>query len=604
MAKVLGIENPAKVLGVASIASVNGVVLAVAPTLATTTTVTAITDVTASSGGNVTDDGGASITARGVCWNTSGSPTTSDSKTTDGTGTGAFTSSLTSLSAGQLYYVRSYATNSVGTSYGTQVSFTSLHLPVLATTTTVTAITDITASSGGNVTDDGGASITARGVCWNTSGSPTTSNSKTTDGTGTGAFTSSLTSLSAGQLYYVRSYATNSVGTSYGAQVSFTSLHIPVLATTTTVTSITDITASSGGNVTDDGGASITARGICWSTSSNPTTANSKTTNGTGTGTYASSLTSLGGIGQLYYVRSYATNSVGTGYGAQVSFNALYTYMVATGGTITTSGDYKTHTFNSGSTFTVSAIGQNATYGNKVDYLVVAGGGGGGGAIIGGGGGAGEVDQVTGSTVTATGYSVTVGAGGAGQDNNRGINGSNSVFSSTTSLGGGNGGQYLAQRDGGNGGSGGGAGPASPQSYTLRGDGVDGANTGASYLHGHNGGNGSTTNESGGGGGAVNVGLVGVATTTGGDGGPGLNAADTLSTLDIGGGGGGTAYSKPRGEATHGGGAGGRGGTSPTDPEHGTANTGGGGGGCERSLTIKKGGSGGSGVVIIRYKFQ
>jgi hypothetical protein len=91
------------------------------------------------------------------------------------------------------------------------------------TTTLITSITTTTSSGGGNVTSDGGATVTARGVCWGTAASPTISNSKTTDGTGTGAFTSNLTGLTASTLYYVRAYATNSIGTSYGSQTSFTS---------------------------------------------------------------------------------------------------------------------------------------------------------------------------------------------------------------------------------------------------------------------------------------------------------------------------------------------------------------------------------------------
>jgi len=96
---------------------------AAAPTI-TTTAATSVTTSTATSGGNVTSDGGATVTARGVCWNTSGTPTITDSKTSDGTGAGAFTSSLTGLSASTTYYARAYATNSVGTSYGSQVSLT------------------------------------------------------------------------------------------------------------------------------------------------------------------------------------------------------------------------------------------------------------------------------------------------------------------------------------------------------------------------------------------------------------------------------------------------------------------------------------------------
>jgi len=95
-------------------------------------------------------------------------------------------------------------------------------LPVV-TTTNVTDITEITATTGGNVTSDGNAEVTSRGVCWNTSENPTIANNKTSDGTGTGSFTSSLTQLTPGTNYYGRAFATNSEGPGYGNQVSFTS---------------------------------------------------------------------------------------------------------------------------------------------------------------------------------------------------------------------------------------------------------------------------------------------------------------------------------------------------------------------------------------------
>ena len=95
--------------------------------------------------------------------------------------------------------------------------------PAISATTTVTSITASTAASGGNITSDGGAAVTSRGVCWSISANPTTSNSKTTDGTGTGTFSSGITGLAASTTYYVRDYAVNSAGTSYGTQVSFTS---------------------------------------------------------------------------------------------------------------------------------------------------------------------------------------------------------------------------------------------------------------------------------------------------------------------------------------------------------------------------------------------
>ena len=132
-----------------------------------------------------------------------------------------FSYSVTGLTSGTTYYVRAYATNSVGTAYGSEVSFTTLALPTV-TTTAASNIGTATASSGGNVTASGGATVTARGVCWSTSHNPTISNSKTTNGSGTGSFTSSLTGLTSGTTYYVRAYATNSVGTAYGSEVSFT----------------------------------------------------------------------------------------------------------------------------------------------------------------------------------------------------------------------------------------------------------------------------------------------------------------------------------------------------------------------------------------------
>jgi uncharacterized protein (TIGR02145 family) len=191
----------------------------------TTTAVSSITSTTASSGGNISNDGGGAVTARGVVWSTSQNPTIAlTTKTTDGTGTGSFTSNLTGLSPGTVYYVRAYATNSAGTAYGNQLSFTSAAV-VLATitTTTTSSITSTTASSGGNISNDGGGAVTARGVIWSTNQNPTIAlTTKTVDGTGTGSFTSNLTGLSPSTLYYVRAYATNSAGTAYGNQQTLT----------------------------------------------------------------------------------------------------------------------------------------------------------------------------------------------------------------------------------------------------------------------------------------------------------------------------------------------------------------------------------------------
>jgi hypothetical protein len=141
-----------------------------------------------------------------------------------GSGTGSFSCSVADLSANTTYYLRAFATNSVGTSYGDQVSFTTTSptAPVV-TTTAASSVASTTATSGGNVTSDGGSTVTAKGICWSTSTGPTIAlSTKTTDGTGTGSFTSSITGLTLGLTYYVRAYATNNIGTSYGSEVTFT----------------------------------------------------------------------------------------------------------------------------------------------------------------------------------------------------------------------------------------------------------------------------------------------------------------------------------------------------------------------------------------------
>jgi uncharacterized protein (TIGR02145 family) len=176
-------------------------------------------------GGDVTADCGLPVTSRGVCWSTSENPTTIDNKTIDGDGTGQFTSSITGLSINSQYYVRAYATNGKGTSYGFQIFFKTLSTPSV-TTSFLTSVTTSSAVSGGNVTSDGGASITASGVCWSTSPNPTADlATKTTDGALKGTYTSEISALTANTVYYLRAYAKNSIGTSYGNELVFKTIH-------------------------------------------------------------------------------------------------------------------------------------------------------------------------------------------------------------------------------------------------------------------------------------------------------------------------------------------------------------------------------------------
>ena len=290
----------------------------------TTDQVSNVTAISAACGGNVTADGNTGVTARGVCWDTLPDPTINNQHTTDGGGIGSFTSNITGLSSGITYYVRAYATNSVGTSYGEQRTFTTP--PLLLPTVTTDQVSNVTATSaacGGNVTADGNTGVTVRGVCWDTLPSPTISNQYTIDGGGTGSFTSNIIGLSSGTTYYARAYATNIVGTSYGEQRIFTTLSLPSIITNT-VSNITGNAAVCGGNVVSEGDASVTAFGVCWSTSQNPTVNGPHTTDGSGTGAFSSSITGLT-TGTTYYVRAYATSNVGTAYGEQLTFTTTFT---------------------------------------------------------------------------------------------------------------------------------------------------------------------------------------------------------------------------------------------------------------------------------------
>jgi len=284
-------------------------------------------------------------------------------------------------------------------------------------------------------------------------------------------------------------------------------------------------------------------------------------------------------------------------------------FVTATGGTVTTSTDYKIHTFTGDGCFVVSCAG-NPGGSTSVDYLVVAGAGGGGGANGGGGGGgAGGYRESSGVAsgsytvsplgacvsalpVSATTYPVTVGGGGSGFPSN--ANGSNSVFSTITSAGGGKAG---CQTTGSNGGSGGGG------SGNGNNAGGSGNTPPVSPPQGNDGGT-SAPNTGGGGGGAGVAGAnAAPCSPVGGVGGDGVTSSINGTPTARAGGGGGNAESYTGGPG--GAGGGGKGGDGPTgNGVAGTANTGGGGGGVDSLPGAAAGGAGGKGIVIIRYKFQ
>jgi len=274
----------------------------------------------ASCGGNVVTNGGSEIIARGVCWSTGQNPEISDSVTADGTGIGYYLSEISEVNAGKIYYVRAYAINSKGTSYGNQVI---LEIPsnVVFPTVTTTAVTNITANaatSGGTVTETGGDEVTDRGVCWSDHQNPTVSDNKTTDGTSDGQYRSQIAGLLPGT-YYVRAFATNSAGTGYGNMISFTTEKTLPVLTTKNINNISAMGAVSGGIITTNGGGTISERGICWSEAPNPSIISDKTSSGSSSASFSVAIAKAA-PNTTYYLRAYATNELGTGYGDEKSF--------------------------------------------------------------------------------------------------------------------------------------------------------------------------------------------------------------------------------------------------------------------------------------------
>lgn len=288
------------------------------PVLSTLFEVTEIMDSSAASGGFVTDDRGETVTARGVCWSTHIDPTIKDSFTVNGSGVGAFKSTMKNLQPNTSYYVRAYATNAAGTAYGSALNFKTLNLPVVKTIS-VGYITNNNATVEGVVSEGIGESVLSRGVCWSTHSFPTIKDSLTTISGGVGAFTSILKNLKPNTQYYVSAYATNSMGAGYGNVMTFSTMNFPDIKTIA-VSNIVNTTAVCGGVIVNNSGWPITACGVCWSTSPNPTIdLHTKTNNGTNSGVFKSYITNLT-YNTTYYVRAYVSCEQGTNYGEELQF--------------------------------------------------------------------------------------------------------------------------------------------------------------------------------------------------------------------------------------------------------------------------------------------
>ena len=275
----------------------------------------------------INTNNGSSLTERGICYSLSANPTISNSKSKDSnfySDLGEFTIALSNLTAGNKYYAKAYATNSYGTAYGEEITFTTLPAtPATVSTNSIYSITQNSAYCSGNISDDGGATVTERGFCYsNSTSSPTISSSKVSSGTGIGSFYTNITQLSSGTTYYVRAYSINKAGVSYGNTLSFKtqSATIPNGISINAVSNISYNLATFSGNLTSDGGATLSAQGFVYSSSTSlPTLSNSVVYSTIGIGNFSTSVTGLS-PSTIYYVRAFATNFVGTNYSNTVSF--------------------------------------------------------------------------------------------------------------------------------------------------------------------------------------------------------------------------------------------------------------------------------------------
>lgn len=284
-----------------------------------------ITQFAVSATADIVGGGEQDVIDKGVCWALSSDPTVLSDKRSLGAGAGEITASIINLVPGTTYFVRAYFQTKQETIYSKSIQFRTVGYQLATViTNSVSNVTMSGAVATATVNGSGGGTVTARGFCWNTSGMPTTAANVVVSGTGLGAFAGQITPLTAGTIYYVRPFAINQAGTSYGSQISFTTLKLATVGLLS-VSSIGRNSVNVSGLVSSDGGSAITSRGICYATNTtNPTIAsNAYTNNGSGTGNVGGTIFNLT-AGTTYYIRSYAVSAAGASYGVVTMFRTLF----------------------------------------------------------------------------------------------------------------------------------------------------------------------------------------------------------------------------------------------------------------------------------------
>jgi hypothetical protein len=255
------------------------------------------------------------IKEKGICWSLQDNPSINDNKIANNniSNIGYFFCAIKGTKPDVRYYVRSYATNKNGTSYGptSEIEYG------LILTKDVSQITLNSAKCGGVILSDGGSAITKRGVCFNLTGNPTIEDNVTINGLGVGEFESELNNLVENTQYYVRSYATNMYGTFYGITKQFKTFDIKPTISTIAASNVKFNNLTCGGIIISTGASAIIKKGLCYGTSPNPNISDNIVVNSSNLSNFTEILNNLNPE-TTYYIRAYATNNQGTGYGEQI----------------------------------------------------------------------------------------------------------------------------------------------------------------------------------------------------------------------------------------------------------------------------------------------
>lgn len=293
------------------------VIIDAAYSVVTTSEATSITYNTALAGGSVSDDGGGEIIEYGVYWDTISSPETAGKQVSMGQGLGDFTGTLSELPHGQQVYYKAYAQNSAGISVGEEFSFITNTVPTVQTST-IQSIAYDSALVGGEISSDGGETITEKGVYWSTDPIAELTGTRLPIESEAALFNTTLKNLSIFTTYYIKAFATNAAGESIGEEISFTTTGT---ATVITLQARSDKNNSLvlNGEVSDNGGNEVTETGFYFGTSQDPSSSGTKIPVGSGLGAFTSTLEDLN-QGTTYFVVAYAVNSSGESLGEEITF--------------------------------------------------------------------------------------------------------------------------------------------------------------------------------------------------------------------------------------------------------------------------------------------